>query len=69
VIDVTGYVDARGAAASNRKLAEARARVVREALLATGVDAQRVRLAAPANVVGHADPAQARRVDIALSPR
>jgi membrane fusion protein (multidrug efflux system) len=69
VIDVTGYVDARGSAASNRKLAEARARVVREALLATGVDAQRVRLAAPANVVGHADPAQARRVEIALSPR
>jgi membrane fusion protein (multidrug efflux system) len=69
VIDVTGYVDARGSAAGNRKLAEARARAVREALLATGVDAQRVRLAAPVNVVGHADPAQARRVDIALSPR
>jgi hypothetical protein len=42
---------------------------VRDALAATGVPNDRLRLAPPAAIVGHADPAQARRVDIALAPR
>lgn len=69
VVDITGYVDASGSAAKNRALAEQRAKAVRDALAATGVPNERLRLAPPAGIVGHADPAQARRVDIALAPR
>lgn len=69
VVDITGYVDASGSTAKNRALAEQRAKAVRDALAATGVPNDRLRLAPPAGIVGHADPAQARRVDIALSPR
>jgi membrane fusion protein (multidrug efflux system) len=69
VVDITGYVDARGAATKNRALAEQRARAVRDALTATGVPVDRLRLAPPANLVGHNDAAQARRVDISLSVR
>jgi hypothetical protein len=42
---------------------------VRDALAATGIAAERLRLAPPAQLVGHNDPAQARRVDLALAPR
>jgi membrane fusion protein (multidrug efflux system) len=69
VVDITGYVDGSGSAAKNRALAEQRAKAVRDALMATGVPNDRLRLAPPAAIVGHADPAQARRVDIALAPR
>lgn len=69
VVDITGYVDARGSATKNRALAEQRARAVRDALTATGVPVDRLRLAPPANLVGHNDAAQARRVDISLSAR
>jgi membrane fusion protein, multidrug efflux system len=69
VVDITGYVDAQGPAAKNRALAEQRAKAVRDALAATGVASERLRLAPPASLVGHSDPAQARRVDIALSAR
>jgi membrane fusion protein, multidrug efflux system len=69
VVDITGYVDAQGSAAKNRTLAEQRAKAVRDALAATGVPSERLRLAPPASLVGHGDPAQARRVDIALSAR
>lgn len=69
VVDITGYVDARGPAAKNRTLAEQRAKAVRDALLATGVPSERLRLVPPASLVGHSDPAQARRVDVALSAR
>lgn len=69
VVDVTGFVDARGSAAANRTLAERRAKAVRDALVANGVEAARVRLAPPANVTGGSDPASARRVEIALGAR
>jgi len=69
VIDITGYVDARGAAAANRALAGERARAVRDALVANGVEAARLRLAPPADGTGGADAAQARRVEISLAPR
>ncbi len=69
VVDITGYVDAQGSATKNRALAEQRARAVRDALTATGVPVDRLRLAPPANLVGHNDAAQARRVDISLSAR
>jgi len=69
VVEVTGYVDASGSAQRNKELAERRARAVRDALVATGVPPDRLRLAPPASIVGHSDAEQARRVDIALSPR
>jgi membrane fusion protein, multidrug efflux system len=69
VIEITGYVDGRGSAAGNRALAERRAQAVRDALVATGVEASRLRLVAPTTLVGHAEANQARRVDIALAPR
>ena len=69
VVEITGYVDAQGSPAKNRALAEQRARAVRDALAATGVPVDRLRLAPPANLVGHNDAAQARRVDISLAAR
>ncbi len=69
VVDITGYVDAQGPATKNRTLAELRAKAVRDALVATGVPSERLRLVPPASLVGHTDPTQARRVDVALSAR
>jgi len=69
VIDITGYVDASGNAQRNKELAEQRAKAVRDALVATGVPPDRLRLAPPASIVGHSDAEQARRVDIALGAR
>jgi membrane fusion protein, multidrug efflux system len=68
-IRITGYADARGAAAKNRALAEQRAKAVRDALAASGVPAERLQLAPPATVTGGTDAAQARRVDIAVAVR
>ena len=68
-IEIMGYVDAKGAAAKNRVLAEQRAKAVRDALVATGVKADRIRLSPPANIVGGSEHAQARRVDIAFAVR
>jgi membrane fusion protein (multidrug efflux system) len=69
VVEITSYVDSRGSAEKNRALAEQRAKAVRDALAATGMPTDRLRLAPPASIVGLADAAQARRVDIALALR
>ena len=69
VIEITGYVDARGSAAKNRSLAEQRAKAVRDALVAAGVSTDSLLLKPPANVVGKVDAAQARRVEIAFAIR
>jgi membrane fusion protein (multidrug efflux system) len=69
VVDVTGFVDATGSATKNRALAEQRAKAVRDALVQTGMAADRVRLAPPARVVAEGDAAAARRVEISLAPR
>ena len=69
VIEVTGYSDASGDEAKNRALAGERAKAVREALLAAGVKADLVRLAAPRDVVGGRDAEKSRRVDIAFAVR
>lgn len=68
-IEITGYVDARGAGAKNRALAEQRARAVRDALVAVGVQADRIRMSPPANIVGGSEHETARRVDIAFAVR
>jgi membrane fusion protein (multidrug efflux system) len=69
MIEISGYVDPTGATIKNRALAEQRAKVVRDALVAAGVATDRLRLTPPANVVGGTDHDQARRVDIAFAVR
>ena len=69
VIEITGYVDAGGPAAKNRSLAEQRAKAVRDALVAAGAPADRMRLKPPSNVVVGTDAGQARRVEIAFANR
>ncbi|HJW51341.1 MAG TPA: efflux RND transporter periplasmic adaptor subunit [Burkholderiaceae bacterium] len=69
VIEITGYVDTSGSAAKNRSLAEQRAKAVRDALVAAGAPADRMRLKPPSNVVVGTDAGQARRVEIAFANR
>jgi membrane fusion protein, multidrug efflux system len=68
-IEITGFVDAKGGESRNKLLAAERAKSVREALAASGVPAERLRLAPPASILGGTDPAQARRVDITFAVR
>jgi membrane fusion protein (multidrug efflux system) len=65
-IDVTGFSDRTGNYASNVELAKRRAVAVRDALLAEGLPADRVRLAPPQDVTGSGSDEQARRVEIAV---
>jgi len=64
-VAVSGYVDADGTRAANTVLAKNRAVAVRDALVAAGVPAARIALRPPSDIVGGADPDQARRVDVA----
>jgi cytochrome c oxidase subunit 2 len=63
---VSGFHDASGDADKNAELAKQRAFAVRDALVAAGIAAERIELAKPAETVGGADPAQARRVDVTV---
>lgn len=63
---VSGYHDASGSAAKNAELAKQRALAVRQALLDQGVPEGNIELVKPAELVGAADPAQARRVDVII---
>ncbi|MFT4174154.1 MAG: OmpA family protein, partial [Rhodocyclaceae bacterium] len=63
-VQLNGYVDPRGKADSNAKLALARAQAVERALRDAGVAAERIELKKPADIVGGQDEARARRVDI-----
>ena len=65
-IDVTGFADRSGSHAANVELAKRRAAAVREALVAEGVPAERVRLKAPQDVTGPGSGREARRVEIAV---
>jgi membrane fusion protein (multidrug efflux system) len=65
-IDVTGYADGTGNHAANVELARRRATGVRDALVAEGIPADRVRLKAPQDVTGTGDDREARRVEIAV---
>jgi membrane fusion protein (multidrug efflux system) len=67
VLAITGYADRSGDPAANVELAKARAKAVRDALVAAGVPAERVRLSPPSAVTGTGTDAQARRVDIAVA--
>ena len=63
-IDITGYTDSTGARAANVDLAKRRALAVRDALVAAGVDAARLRLKPPLDVIGSGNADDARRVEI-----
>ena len=63
---ISGFHDATGGAAQNAELAKQRALVVRDALLAAGVDESRIELKKPEQVTGTGSDAQARRVEITL---
>jgi membrane fusion protein, multidrug efflux system len=65
-IDVTGYADHTGNRSANIDLAKRRAAAVRDALLAEGLPAERVRLKPPQDVVGTGSDVEARRVEIAV---
>jgi membrane fusion protein (multidrug efflux system) len=65
-IDVTGYADRTGNHAANVDLAKRRAVAVRDALVAEGIPADRIRLKEPIDVTGSGSDEQARRVDLAV---
>lgn len=66
-IDVTGYADRRGNYSANVELAKRRAEAVRNALVAEGFPAERVRLRAPRDFIGSGTNDEARRVEIAVA--
>ena len=66
-VELSGYADPTGDAAKNLELAKARATMVRDALVADGIAAERIALVKPTDViVGQGSDADARRVDIIL---
>jgi len=65
-IDVTGFADRRGNHAANVELAKRRAIAVREALIAEGIPAERIRLKPPQDVTGSGNDREARRVELAV---
>jgi membrane fusion protein (multidrug efflux system) len=67
-IAVTGYADRTGSHAANVALAKRRAEAVRDALVAEGIAADRIRLKAPQEVTGPGGDEQARRVDLSVGP-
>jgi membrane fusion protein (multidrug efflux system) len=64
-IDVTGFADRTGNRSANVELAKRRAMAVRDALIAEGIPADRVRLKPPQEVTGTGSDRDARRVEIA----
>jgi uncharacterized protein YidB (DUF937 family)/outer membrane protein OmpA-like peptidoglycan-associated protein len=65
-VDITGFADKSGSAATNEELAKERAKAVRGALVAAGVPEARTNLAPPTSVTGGPNDPEARRVEIRL---
>jgi outer membrane protein OmpA-like peptidoglycan-associated protein len=65
-IVLSGFHDASGDPAKNADLAKQRAKAVRDALTAAGVDASRILLRKPESTTGEGPAEQARRVEIRL---
>jgi membrane fusion protein (multidrug efflux system) len=63
-IDVTGFTDRTGNHAANVDLAKRRASAVRDALVAEGITADRIRLKPPEDVTGTGSDVDARRVEL-----
>ena len=66
-VDITGIVDWTGKHQTNIELAARRAEVVRDALLAEGLPADRLRVQAPRQEAGPVNSRDARRVEIAVA--
>ncbi|MEO8675564.1 MAG: efflux RND transporter periplasmic adaptor subunit [Casimicrobiaceae bacterium] len=66
-ITITGYADGSGNVAAHAELAKRRAAAVRDALVANGVNPQRIRMLPPVTVTGSGADDEARRVDIAVA--
>jgi outer membrane protein OmpA-like peptidoglycan-associated protein len=62
---ISGYVDASGSKSANERLAEARAKAVRPALIVAGIPKDRIEMRTPANIVA-GKASDARRVEISL---
>jgi membrane fusion protein, multidrug efflux system len=65
-IEITGYADGKGAPGNNDKIVARRARAVRDALVAGGVEETRIVLKEPAVITGSGSDDEARRVEITL---
>jgi membrane fusion protein (multidrug efflux system) len=65
-IDVTGYADRAGNRTANLEIANRRAAAVRDALIAEGIAANRVRLQSPREVSGAGRERDARRVELTV---
>lgn len=63
---LSGYHDTRGDRAFNEELAKNRAKAVREALKAAGVDESRIEMRKPEIVEGGSDLQEARRVEVSV---
>ena len=61
---LSGYHDETGGAAVNAEVAKDRAVAVKDALIAAGLAADKVKMRKPAVTLGGADPAEARRVEV-----
>lgn len=64
IVLLSGFHDPSGDAARNAELAKARATSVRDALVAGGVAAERVKFRKPESTVGSGSPEEGRRVEI-----
>ena len=67
-IVLSGFHDATGDPAKNAELAKERAKAVRAALQAAGVDAARLALRKPESTTGDGNEKLARRVEVRLLP-
>ncbi|MEN9630330.1 MAG: hypothetical protein RJA10_3558 [Pseudomonadota bacterium] len=65
---LSGFHDATGDPAKNAELAKERAKAVRAALQAAGIDAARLALRKPESTAGGGDDKLARRVEVRLLP-
>ncbi len=65
---ISGFHDPSGNKTHNQELAKARAFVVRDALIAGGISADRVLLEKPVETTGSGDPRDARRVEVTVQP-
>jgi K(+)-stimulated pyrophosphate-energized sodium pump len=63
---ISGFHDASGDPAKNAELAKERAKGVRDALIAAGIDKDRIDMAKPAVTTGEGNADEARRVEVAV---
>jgi outer membrane protein OmpA-like peptidoglycan-associated protein len=63
---ISGYHDPRGNQAINEELAKNRAKAVRDALKASGIDEARIEMRKPQSVNGGDDLTEARRVEVSV---